>query len=100
MTGSFDPRAFAFDLAFDQEWSRVTLKSYERENAHQKKENDLLLAKVGKLLEINQDLIKAREEDLEKMGAATDDGNQNQAPKVVMQVSYGNDPKQSVFLKL
>ena len=56
-----------------------------------------MLAKVGKLLEINQDLIKAREEDLEKMGAATDDGNQNQAPKVVMQVSNGNDPKQSVF---
>ena len=56
-----------------------------------------MLAKVGKLLEINQDLIKAREEDLEKRGPATDDANQNQAPKVVMQVSYQNDPEQSVF---
>ena len=94
MTGSFDLSSLS---TLHGTWSRVTLNSYERENAHQKKENDLLLAKVGKLLEINQDLIKAREEDLEKRGPATDEGNQNQAPKVVMQVSYGNDSKQSVF---
>lgn len=50
-----------------------------------------MLAKVGKLLEINQDLIKAREEDLEKRGQATDNGNQNQAPKVVMQVHPGHE---------
>ena len=54
------------------------------------------MAKVGKLLEINQDLIKAREEDLEKLGPATDDGNQNQAPKVVMQVNRGNDLRLTV----
>lgn len=94
MTGSFD---LSSPSTLHGSWSRLTLNSYERENAHQKKENDLLLAKVGKLLEINQDLIKAREEDLEKRGPATDEGNQNQAPKVVMQVRYGNDPKQSVF---
>ena len=94
MPGSF---ILSSPLTLHNAWSRVTLKSYERENAHQKKENDLLLAKVGKLLEINQDLIKAREEDLEKRGPATDDANQNQAPKVVMQVSYGNDPMQSGF---
>jgi len=72
------------------------INSYERENAHQKKENDLLLAKVGKLLDINQDLIKAREEDLEKRGPANDNENQTQSPKVVMQ---GTPESEAEFLK-
>ena len=54
--------------------------SYEKENAGQKRENGLLLEKVNTLIAINQDLIKARQEDLEQKAA------EESQPKVVMEV--------------
>ena len=64
------------------------MKSYEKENKHQQGENEMLLEKVNKLLQINKDLIASKE---------AESNESNNEPKVVMQ---GSPESEAEFLKI
>ena len=61
-------------------------KSYELDGEAKQKENDLLLQKVNKLIEINKDLIKNQEAVAAKVAEVEEQNNS--APKVVLEVTF------------